>query len=78
MRLFGQVGGADLAFGVPGVEPGEHAGEAGGVEAVMAGEEPPADPLERIGVAASVAEGVVLVRRRTSSSAVLARRITWK
>jgi hypothetical protein len=35
----GEVGGADLALEVAGVEPGEHAGEGGGGEAVVAGQE---------------------------------------
>jgi hypothetical protein len=59
-QLLGEVGGADLACGVAGVEPGKHPGEAGGIEAVVAGQEPSADPVERVVGAAPVAEGVVL------------------
>lgn len=43
-QFLGEVGGADFALGVAGVEPGEHAVEGGGVEAVVAGQEPAADP----------------------------------
>jgi hypothetical protein len=59
-QFLGEVGGANLAFGVAGIEPGEHAGEPGGVEAVVASEQPSTDPVERIALAAPVAQGVVL------------------
>jgi hypothetical protein len=59
-QFLSEVGGADLALGVAGIQPGEDTGEAGRVEAVVAGEQPAADPVERVGLAASVAQGVVL------------------
>jgi hypothetical protein len=71
--LIGEVGGADFAFGVAGVEPGEHAGEAGGVEAVVAGQEPPADPVERVVLAASVTQGGLL-----GAAADLVERRVWR
>src|ERR671918_1546762 len=77
-QLLGEVGGADLALGIARVEPGEHSGEGGRIEAVVAGQKPPAEPGERIVPSAPVTEGSFWVRRRTSSSAALARRITWK
>jgi hypothetical protein len=56
----GQVGGADLALGVARVEPGENPGEAGRIEPVVAGQEPPTDPVERVSLVAPMPEGVVL------------------
>src|ERR671918_392229 len=45
-QLLGEVGGADLALGIARVEPGEHSGEGGRIEAVVAGQKPPAGPGE--------------------------------
>jgi hypothetical protein len=75
-ELLGEVAGGDFAVGIADVQPGEHPGEAGGVEAFVAGEESVADPIQRIRLAAGCPTVVCCTRRRTSSDAALARRIT--
>src|SRR5918994_3675949 len=45
-QLFGEVGRADLAVWVAGIQPGEDSVEAGGVETIVAGQESAAGPGE--------------------------------
>ena len=59
-QLLGQVAVGHLAVGVADVEPREHPGEAGRVEVFISGEEPAADPTERVTLVAAMAQGGVL------------------
>lgn len=59
-QFFGQVGGADFALEVAGVEAGLDARPPAVGEPFVGAEELAADPVERVSLAASMAEGVLL------------------
>jgi hypothetical protein len=63
--------------GIAGVEQTQQLGAAAVIEAFIGAGEQPAGPVERIVLAAPVPEGLVLDRRRTSSSRWLANFTRW-
>jgi hypothetical protein len=59
-QLLGEVGGADLAGGVAGVEPGLNASPPSLGQPFVSDEQLAADPVQRLTLASPVAEGVLL------------------
>jgi hypothetical protein len=76
-RLLGQPRPDHLVVGVTGAQAEQHAVSATVVEALIAGEEHLADPIQRIAAAAPVAERVVLHPAADRSTQRLATRTTW-
>ena len=59
-EFLGEVRGADFAVGVAELEEHEEPSEGGGAELFVAGEEPAADPVERVVLATAVSGGGML------------------